>query len=74
LTELSNVAAYACRLPSLERSASCSRASMICQQCQHAMVQHRPSHPAAFPGLYTVYKNSRSPAVPRAQRYFVLAP
>jgi hypothetical protein len=47
---------------------------MICQQCQHAMVQHRPSHPAAFPGLYTVYKNSRSPAATHAQCYFVLVP
>jgi len=46
---------------------------MICLQCQHAMVQHHRSHPAAFPGLYTVRKNSRSLAVVLAQCYFVLA-
>jgi hypothetical protein len=41
---------------------------------RHAMVQHRPSHPAAFPGLYTVYKNSRSSVATCAQCYFVLVP
>jgi hypothetical protein len=43
-------------------------------QGQHAMARRRPSHPAAFPGPYTVRKNSRSPAVAHAQCYFVLAP
>jgi hypothetical protein len=73
LTRLSNVVAYACRPLSLEGSASWSRASMICLQRQHAMAQHRPSHPAAFPGLYTVYKNSRSPAGAPAQCCFVFS-
>jgi hypothetical protein len=35
---------------------------MICLQCQHATIS----------GLYTVYKNSRSPAATYAQCYFVL--
>ena len=73
LTELSNVVAYACRPLSLEGSASCSFASMICLQCQHAMAQRRRSHPTAFPDLYMVYKNSRSPAGVQAQCCFVLA-
>jgi hypothetical protein len=37
------------------------------------MVQHRPSHLAAFPGLYTVRKNSRSSVATCAQCYFVMA-
>jgi hypothetical protein len=45
---------------------------MICLQCQHAMAQHRCSQSAAIPGLYTVRKNYRSPAVAKAQCCFVL--
>jgi len=46
---------------------------MTCLQRQHARTQHRRSHPTAFPGLYTVYKNSRSPAGVQAQCCFVPA-
>ncbi|HSJ40188.1 MAG TPA: hypothetical protein VK955_03935 [Xanthobacteraceae bacterium] len=74
MTELSNVVAYACRPLSLEGSASWSRASMICQQCQYSMAQYHPSQPAVFPGHYTVRKNYRSPAVVKAQCCFVLMP
>src|SRR4249919_442180 len=35
---------------------------MTCLQRQYARTQRRRSHPAAFPGLHTVYKKSRSPA------------
>ncbi len=62
LTVLSNLVAYVCRPLSLEGSASWSRAWMICLQRQHSRTQPRRSHPAAFPGLRTVYKNSPSPA------------
>jgi hypothetical protein len=47
---------------------------MICLQRQHAMAAASPLTPAAFPGLYTVRKNSRSPAATCAQCYFVLPP
>jgi hypothetical protein len=36
------------------------------------MAQRRPSHLTAFPGLYAVRKNYRSPAVAKAQCCFVL--
>src|SRR6267154_2447120 len=62
LTFLGTVVAYAGRPLSLEGSASCSRASMICLQRQHAVEQHRRLHSTAFPGPYAVRKNSRSPA------------
>jgi hypothetical protein len=47
---------------------------MICLQCQHEIARPQRSQPKAFPGLYTVYKNSRSPTAAHAQCYFVLAP
>src|SRR5258708_2695333 len=66
---------YACRPLSLEGSASCSRALVICLQRQHAMARHRRSQPPAVAGLYlyTVRKNSRSPAGVQAQCCFVMA-
>src|SRR5258708_14687438 len=66
---------YACRPLSLEGSASCSRALVICLQRQHGMARHRGTKPAAVAGLYlyAVRKNSRSPAGVQAQCCFVMA-
>jgi hypothetical protein len=45
---------------------------MTCLQRQQARVQHRRPQPMAFPSLYTVRKNSRSPVGASAQCCFVL--